>query len=255
MLVNTFLHIPGVGDKTERKLWRNQIHSWHDFLQAEQKIPLSSGKQEKVNQHVQQSLDYYQEGNYRSLIDQFPSRIHWRTYRELKERGKCCFLDIETTGLDKQRHDVTVVGLYDGQESKMFVQGKNLDQFLPEIRQYDLIVTYNGKCFDLPFLRHKFPQLKRNFFHADLRYKLKKIGYTGGLKAIEKEFGISREEDVKGMDGYEAVRLWKQYQKGNKKALRLLIDYNREDIENLEVLMDAAYSQLRQRKFSPKPRG
>ena len=40
------------------------------------------------------------------------------------------------------------------------------------------------------------------------------------------------------MDGYTAVLLWQRYQRGDKGALDLLLSYNREDVVNLEVLMD-----------------
>ena len=33
------------------------------------------------------------------------------------------------------------------------------------------------------------------------------------IKRIEKEIGITRSEEVEGVDGFEAVRLWKRYQK------------------------------------------
>ena len=31
MLKNTFLHIPGVGSNTERKIWERNVFSWSDF--------------------------------------------------------------------------------------------------------------------------------------------------------------------------------------------------------------------------------
>jgi len=49
--------------------------------------------------------------------------------------------------------------------------------------------------------------------------------------------GISRPEDVKGMSGEDAVRLWKQYERNsNRNALKLLLKYNMEDIVNLQPL-------------------
>ena len=38
-----------------------------------------------------------------------------------------------------------------------------------------------------------------------------------------------------------AVLLWQRYQRGDKGALDLLLSYNREDVVNLEVLMDGAF--------------
>jgi uncharacterized protein YprB with RNaseH-like and TPR domain len=58
---------------------------------------------------------------------------------------------------------------------------------------------------------------------------------------------------VDGMDGYMAVLLWERYQRGDKGALELLLTYNREDVVNLEVLMDAAFRMERERLFPPAP--
>jgi len=34
MLINSFCHIKGVGDKAEKKLWDEGIHSWEMLLSA-----------------------------------------------------------------------------------------------------------------------------------------------------------------------------------------------------------------------------
>ena len=83
--------------------------------------------------------------------------------------------------------------------------------------------------------------------HVDLRFLLKRLGYRGGLKKIEPHFGILRPPEVAGMDGYEAVLLWQRHRRGDRTALELLLTYNREDVLNLEILMDQAYQQQRQR--------
>ena len=64
-----------------------------------------------------------------------------------------------------------------------------------------------------------------------------KIGLTGGLKAIEKKLKISRAKEVQDIAGNDAVYLWQQFKAtGNKKYLNLLVQYNEEDIVNLEPL-------------------
>lgn len=251
MLRNTFLHIPGIGEKTERRLWENGIYQWKDFLEGCEVPGLGENKMDKVSEYIEKSRRSLEEGKFRFLIKTLPSNIHWRTYREMKERGKCCFLDIETTGLSQNYHDITMIGVYDGSDEKMFIRGKNLDEFRSAVRNYDLFVTYNGKCFDLPFIQSKFPDLNLEKFHADLRYLMKGLGYTGGLKSIEKQLGIHRSKGVQGMGGREAVVLWKKYQRGHPKALQKLIDYNREDIINLENIMHFTYTRLRNKTLAP----
>jgi uncharacterized protein YprB with RNaseH-like and TPR domain len=83
--------------------------------------------------------------------------------------------------------------------------------------------------------------------HIDLRFLLKNLGLTGGLKRIEKEVGLVREDEIDGLNGYEAVMLWKDYQWGDKAALEKLIRYNTADIVNLEPLMEMAFTQMRKR--------
>jgi hypothetical protein len=46
------------------------------------------------------------------------------------------------------------------------------------------------------------------------------------------------------MDGFEAVRLWNEYEKGNEEALDLLLEYNREDIVNLETILQITYDRF-----------
>ncbi len=82
--------------------------------------------------------------------------------------------------------------------------------------------------------------------HVDLRYALRKIGLSGGLKHIEKKVGISRGDDLEGVDGYEAVKLWHRYERGDEAALDKLIRYNIEDVVNLKTLMEKAYGGLKE---------
>ena len=129
-----------------------------------------------------------------------------------------------------------------------FIRGKNIEAFKEEILSYDLIITYNGICFDLPILRKK---LDINFPHAhiDLRFFLKRLGFTGGLKGVEKKFGISRAEGIDGLSGYDAVLLWRKYVKGNQQALNTLLEYNTCDTKNLKYLMDESYKIMFEKIF------
>lgn len=247
MLKNTFIHIPGIGRHTERLLWKSRIFSWDDFISSHHLIPISSSKKEIIAFHVKKSLKAYEEKDYRFFAGSMPVNFHWRAYHELKE--KCCFLDIETTGLDRYSTEITLIGLYDGNESCFFINGKNLGEFRKKIKEYPLIITFNGRCFDLPFIKSRFPDIEFDKFHVDLRFAMKEIGYHGGLKNIEKAVGIKRKDEIKDIDGFGAVRLWHKYKRGDREALGLLIKYNQADIENLKVLMDFAYHKLKEKEF------
>ena len=74
----------------------------------------------------------------------------------------------------------------------------------------------------------------------------------GGLKKVEGQVGLSREE-LDGVDGFFAVLLWHDYwEEKNSKALETLLAYNVEDVINLEWLMVFAYNEnLKQTPFYP----
>ena len=247
MLKSSFIHIPGIGKNTENRIWQNNVLSWEEFLENYHQLPLSESRKQRISFHLQQSIKAYHGQDYKFFINKIPNQEHWRVYPEFKDR--CCFLDIETTGLSKDYHDITLIGLYNGDQSKIFVNGKNMHEFQEEINKYSLIVTFNGRCFDLPFIQAKFPNLDLNKFHIDLRFALKELGFFGGLKRIERELDINRDDDLQDIDGFEAVRLWRKYKRGDEQALQLLMKYNQADIENLKILMDFAFDKLKNKHF------
>jgi uncharacterized protein YprB with RNaseH-like and TPR domain len=105
-------------------------------------------------------------------------------------------------------------------------------------------VTFFGSVFDVPYLKAKFPQVRFDLPHFDLCFAARRLKLTGGLKSIEREFGIIRDSDISSLDGWEAVRLWHRWRDGESAALDLLIRYNRADTQNLEALSALLYPQL-----------
>ncbi len=240
MLTNTFLHIPYVSEIVEKKIWNSNIRSWDDFLTNSTDFK----NEELMKKYLMLSKDRYEKKDHEFFSSKLLSRYHWRAYEDFRENA--CFLDIETTGLSKDRDDITTIGVFNGKESKVFINGKTMNEFPDEIKKYSYIVTFNGALFDMPFIRAKFPDLKFNHFHADLRFILKALGYSGGLKSIERQMGIERESDLKDLSGRDAVKLWHRYKRdGDEKALDTLVRYNIEDIENLKTLMDFSYGKLK----------
>ena len=157
--------------------------------------------------------------------------------------GHVAFLDIETTGLSPVYHHVTCIGVYDGVDVQSFVWGQNLGDFPNYITQFPAIATFNGSCFDLPFLQHTlgcvFPHV-----HFDTRFLLRRLGLRGGLKAVEQAFHLDR-GNATGIDGYAAVLLWGKYQAtGDPKYLNTLLAYNVEDVVHLESILRYAYNGL-----------
>ena len=69
-------------------------------------------------------------------------------------------------------------------------------------------------------------------------YPLWRIGYTGGLKAIEQVLGVTRSEDTTGIAGFDAVRLWHECERGSDDALELLLKCELGDVVNLETIIE-----------------
>jgi len=118
-----------------------------------------------------------------------PSNQYWRIFPEFKESTS--YLDIETTGLESLTNKIRTIALYDGSSIFTYIQGKNLDQFKEDIQKYKVLVIYNGKCFDVAFIKGFFG-MELNQVHIDLRYLLRSLGYAGSLKGCEKKAGIDR---------------------------------------------------------------
>jgi len=164
-----------------------------------------------------------------------------------KESGrqvKCYgYLDIETTGLSWRHCGLTVVGVAAVREDRsrfgqLFGGQINADRVLGLLDGVDEIYTYNGRRFDLPFLKHGLGlDLPKQFAHTDLMFNCWRKDLKGGLKAVEVRLGIERR--LASMNGYMAVRLWWDYVNNNDMgALQKLLEYNREDVMNLHVLRE-----------------
>jgi len=174
------------------------------------------------------------------------------------------YLDIETTGLSPYFSQITVVGiLVHGQGknpwNEKFFQliGSEISApaILALLQGATHIYTYNGKQFDLPFIRHKTGVNLSNFItHIDLMHWCWRLGFKGcgGLKGTEKLFGIRRE--IPDVDGKQAVKLWHAYVNNNdSESLHTLRLYNREDVYNLrELRKKLEFIEKTQEKYKGK---
>lgn len=238
MLRNTFCHISGIGTKLERTLWSKGVRSWDDVMRIPLNQIAASGHY-VLRYRVKESLDHLADRNARYFMDTLPPDQTWRLFADF--RDSVAYLDIETDGLAGSRNPITTIALYDGYSVTCYVRGKNLKDFPRDIRRFKLLVTYNGKSFDLPVIR-KSLAVPMDQAHIDLRYVLKSLGYSGGLKGCEKRLGIDRKE-LDGMDGFFAVLLWQDYGRtGKAQTLETLLSYNVLDAANLERLMVMAYN-------------
>ena len=170
MLKNTFCHISGIGLKTERQLWASGILDWEGFFQ-EYRLRAAIPRKETIHRTLESSLDHLKNNNPVYFQESMPSHLHWRLFPEFRE--KAAYVDIETTGLDFF-NDITTIALYDGKLIRHYVNGRNLDAFVDDISDYNVIISYNGKCFDVPFLERYF-RIKMKQAHIDRKYSINPV--------------------------------------------------------------------------------
>lgn len=247
MIQNTFCHIPSFGLAAERRLWAAGVHSW-EAAQGKAPLPVSSRKSELLRRQVAVSAEQLAAGNPGYFAATLPAAEHWRLFREFAHAA--AYFDIETTGLGGHGDHITTVVLYDGQTIRHYVHGENLDAFAHDVAACPLLVSYNGKTFDAPFIRQSLG-IPLDQAHIDLRYVLASLGYKGGLKGCERQLGLDRKE-LTDVDGFFAVLLWREFQRRHDpRALETLLAYNVTDVVNLAALMVRAYNlKLRDTPFA-----
>lgn len=233
--------MPGIGTRSEERLWQKGISDWSQLIAEPNKVRIGNVDVRVLVDMLKQSENALKQENHQFFSRSLGQKDVWRAYDAFKH--KCAYVDIETDG-GSSGDSITVVGLYDGEKFKAFVRGENLADFKDAISHYSMIVTFFGTGFDMPVLERKYGRIFDQI-HFDVSILLNKLGYRGGLKRIEKEFGLQRSEDTDGLNGRDAIRLWNRYEQlGDTESLRILVDYNREDVISLPILASAAYSKM-----------
>ncbi len=235
-LRNTYIGVEGVGETTERRLWAAGARRWSEF------DPSLCGPTtaDRIEAFIETARPRLEADDSAFFDRRLPSVERWRLYEDFREQA--CFFDIETTGLDRHRHRVTCVSVHRDGDTETLVRGDDLTrENLQALLDAPLLVSFNGARFDAPFLEDSFG-LSVDAPHLDLMDPCRRVGLTGGLKAIEPAVGVERERpDISGED---AVRLWREHERGVDGALETLVEYNREDAANLRTVADAAVERL-----------
>lgn len=239
MLRHTFRHLPGVGEKTERKMWAAGLTTWDVVLAQEQ--PARKRGRALPGDVLRESQQRYQRVDLAWFGERLPTADSWRLFGDF--RKSCAYLDIETTGMEDY-DEITCVAVFAPGDTgiRTYVRGQNLGDFSKDIQAYPLLVTYNGKLFDLPFLRRCLG-CRLDQAHIDLRHTLAALGFRGGLKSCERQLGVER-QGLEDVDGMAAVLLWREFQRRKSvHALETLLAYNVQDAVNLETLMVEAFNR------------
>jgi len=223
-------------------LWKAGCVSWEHFLADPDAFSVGSAGRKEVRDHLELSKVALEQGVHQFFTRELGARDAWRAFPEF--RKEVVYLDIETDG-GQWGDSITTIGMYDGNRFTALIKGQDLQDFPDMISKAGMIVTFFGSGFDIPMLKKAFPQVPFDQIHLDLCFALKRVGIKGGLKKIERQLGIGRSEETDGLNGLDAIRLWNAHLRGSETALETLIQYNKEDVVNMEVLAEITYKKLR----------
>ena len=143
------------------------------------------------------------------------------------------YLDIETS----YGGEITVLGIFRPPDDLIQIVHPDIDadSVLDALEGTEELVTYWGHRFDLPVINRALGlDLRQTLRSTDLADHCHRHGLYGGLKSVEKTLGISRGSD--GLTGADAMRLWEEWLRGDRRALKTLLRYNEDDVVNLYLL-------------------
>ena len=169
------------------------------------------------------------------------------------------FMDIETKGLSNV--PIILIGIAEIKDNKIiasqyflrdyFEEPNILEAYLSHLDESSIHVTFNGKTFDVPFIKNRCRYNGINadldLAHLDLMYFAKGLWKDElpncQLQTIEREiFGIEREEDVPGqyIPGYYDTYL----SKSNIGPVVPIIEHNCQDIISLASFLERMYEEV-----------
>jgi uncharacterized protein YprB with RNaseH-like and TPR domain len=233
-----------VGPGRERRLWRAGIGSWRE-LESAPPPALAGGAEPRLREASEAAATALARRDATALAGFLPTGERWRLLGAFGEEA--AYLDIETGDEVWGRAGISAIGVLDRDGPRLFLAGRDLDEFPRRARDWPLLVTFNGSSFDVPILRRAFPGWVPPAAHVDLRHALGRLGHDGGLKRIEDELAplnLARPGHLRGIDGWVACGLFRRGRDGDRRALRLFAEYNLYDVVNLRTLAAYAYNAL-----------
>jgi DNA polymerase III epsilon subunit-like protein len=166
---------------------------------------------------------------------------------------KLGILDIETTGLNPERNHFVLGGLATASDNEIMIsqffsgsladEQRTLAAFLTEVEKVDLLLTYNGKHFDLPFIRQRASDCPSLPYNLDLYLllnnysSLRKFLPNLKQKTVEDFMGLwcNRTDEISGR---ESVLLYHEFlQTGNVAAKEKILLHNADDVLQLYRLL------------------
>jgi len=245
MLRATFQLTAGLGPRRERELWRAGLSDWSQLIpEAPALGRIPAAVRDRLVTAAARADAAWSQGDLDTLGRLLPAGEHWRLFDAFADRA--VYLDIECDPQEAatETAGITAIGLLFPDGPRLLLAGHNLQAFAALVPSSALLVTFNGACFDLPGLRRAFPDWRPPSAHIDLRPVWQRLGFHGGLKALERQMGFGRPPHLRALDGAAACWLWRHGQLGNREALVRFAEYNLYDVINLPPLLGLAYNQL-----------
>jgi uncharacterized protein YprB with RNaseH-like and TPR domain/predicted nuclease with RNAse H fold/dephospho-CoA kinase len=234
VLERTFLHLPGISEKRERKLWTQGVTSLLQLREAS-RPQLDLFSETPTDDLLERTLLALDENDLAFFSTMLPRREHYRI--ALTYPSEILYLDIETTGLSRYYDTITLVGWSDHRGYSYWVRGESPQALLSAISNANILVTFNGTLFDLPFIRKEFPEWLPPLVHIDLRFLAQRVGLRGGQKKIETILGLTRGKGARSLKSSDAPVLWQRFVWGDIVSGNLLLSYNLADVQGLAYLL------------------
>lgn len=245
--------LPGIAEITEQNLKKQGFRTVHDLQDSI-----------KYKYHAEQFIGHLSTRNATELYAQLSSRFTSTNPVMLYNaayfsREDCVFIDIETLGL----HDcpLFLIGIATTEKNILTVEQIFVDHLMHEkaalqflidrIANRKAIISFNGKSFDVPFIRRRLERhdLNHSFDqpHFDVR-NLSKSAFKDmvsdfGLQTLEDElFSYKRNEDVGGdlVPHFYEVFIRSQ----NIGAIVPILDHNMQDLISTAKLYNKLHEVL-----------
>jgi len=204
--------------------------------------------------------------SYAEIIDLLDTNRYSKKCRDniiksisLTDKENFKFMDIETLGLSNV--PLILIGVAEIKKDKIitsqyflrriYEEPAAIEAYLSHLDEDSVHVTFNGKSFDVPFIRNRclYNRVRIDYRlpHLDLMYFAKNLWSDNlpncRLQTIEKElFGIERQGDVPGqfIPGYYNTYI----SQDNIGPIVPIIEHNRQDIVSLAYFLEKMYEDV-----------
>ena len=252
---NNLKLLPKIGIKTEQNL-KNKGYTTIESLK----------NHDKYCDEASKFIENIDDLSFSQIMDILDNNKYSKKCRDnvlksisLTDKENFKFIDIETLGLSNV--PIILIGIAEIKKDKIissqyflrdiYEEGAVIEAYLSHLDDDSIHVTFNGKSFDVPFIKNRcrYNRINANLDlpHLDLMYFAKNLWRQQlpncQLQTIERElFGIEREGDVPGqyIPNYYTTYLNER----NIGPIVPIIEHNRQDIVSLASFLEKMYEEV-----------